>query len=421
MAAIALARAWGLEVFATASPGKWEVLRSLGVDDAHIASSRSLDFEEKFLAVTGGQGVDVVLNSLAYEFTDASFRLLPRGGRFVEMGLTDLRDAAQVAAAHPGVRYEPFTLFDVGVERLGEMLAAVMGLFRDGVVEPLPVSAWDVRRVPEVYRFMSQARHVGKVALTLPRALDPEGTVLITGGTGVLGGLLARHLVAGYGVRNLLLLSRRGLAADGAAELVAELEAGGARVAVVACDAADREALRAVLDGVSLTGVVHAAGVLADGVFTDLTDGQWSTVLRSKVDAAWNLHELTASRDLAMFALFSSVAGVLGSPGQANYAAANSYLDALAQYRQHRGLPATSLAWGFWEQRSGMTGHLAARDTARMSRSGLVPMTNEYGLALFDSAVASGQPVVVAARLDTAAIAKSGVVPDVLRRLVRAR
>jgi polyketide synthase 12 len=411
MAVIALARLWGLEVFATAGPGKWTVLRSLGIDDDHIASSRSLDFEEKF------HKADVVVNSLAHEFTDASLRLLSDGGRFVEMGLTDLREAGQVAADHPGVRYLPFRLLDVSVERLGEMLAAVMELFDAGVLDPLPVSAWDVRRVPEVYRFMSQARHVGKVALTIPRPLDPDGTVLITGGTGVLGGVLAKHLVTEHGVRDLLLVSRTGEARD----LVAELESLGAHVRVAACDVADREALRVVLDGVSLTGVVHAAGVLADGVFTDLSDEQWSSVLRSKVDAAWNLHELTAGQDLALFALFSSVAGVLGSPGQANYAAANSWLDALAQYRQHRGLPATSLAWGFWEQRSGMTGHLAERDTARMSRTGLVPLSAEQGLALFDAAIATGHPAVVAARLDTRAIAASGAVPDVLRRLVRAR
>nr|WP_063747191.1 type I polyketide synthase [Saccharothrix sp. NRRL B-16314] len=298
LATIALARLWGLEVFATASPGKWDVLRSSGLDDDHIASSRSLEFEEKFLAVTGGQGVDMVLNSLAHEFTDASLRLLPRGGRFVEMGLTDLREAGQVAADHPGVRYQPFALFEVGVERLGEMLAAVMELFRTGVLEPLPVSAWDVRRVPEAYRFMSQARHVGKVALTIPRPPAAEGTVLITGGTGGLGGVLARHLVDRHGVRDLLLVSRRGADAEGAADLVAELESAGARVRVAACDVADRAALGEVLDGVSLTGVVHAAGVLADGVFTDLSDEQWSVVLRSKVDAAWNLHELTAGHDL---------------------------------------------------------------------------------------------------------------------------
>nr|WP_051773029.1 type I polyketide synthase [Saccharothrix sp. NRRL B-16314] len=287
MAVIALARLWGLEVFATASPGKWGVLRSLGIDDDHIASSRSLDFEEKF-----GEA-DVVVNSLAHEFTDASLRLLSRGGRFVEMGLTDLRAAEQVAADHPGVRYQPFRLLDVSIERLGEMLAAVMELFHAGLLAPLPVSAWDVRRVPEAYRFMSQARHVGKVALTIPRPLDPAGTVLITGGTGVLGGLVARHLVAEHGVRDLLLVSRTGDAPD----LVAELESAGARVRVAACDVADRVALGEVLDGVSLTGVVHAAGVLADGVFTDLSDEQWSVVLRSKVDAAWNLHELTAGHD----------------------------------------------------------------------------------------------------------------------------
>jgi NADPH:quinone reductase-like Zn-dependent oxidoreductase len=425
IAAITLAKAWGLEVFATASPAKWPLLRSLGLDDDHIASSRDLGFEEKFRAVTGGAGVDLVLNSLAEEYVDASLRLLPRGGDFVELGRTDLRDADVIAAEHPGVRYHSFSLLlDVPPQRYGEMAEDVLGLLASGTPTGLPVAAWDVRRVPEVYRYLSQARHVGKVVLSVPRPLDPEGTVLITGGTGVLGGLLAKRLVTEHGVRNLLLVSRSGPAAAGADELVAELTELGASAEVAACDAADRDALAALLAGISadhpLTGVVHAAGLLRDGVFADLTDEQWDEVLRVKVDAAWHLHELTADADLALFALFSSAAGVIGSPGQANYAAANAYLDALAQRRAHLGLPATSLAWGYWEQRTGMTAHLNDQESARMRRIGFVPMSSDEGLALFDSAVATGHPLLVPAKVDAAAVAASGRVPDVFRLLVRA-
>ncbi|WP_189136111.1 zinc-binding dehydrogenase, partial [Wenjunlia tyrosinilytica] len=176
-------------------------------------------------------------DSLAGEFVDASLRLLPRGGRFLEMGKTDVRDPAEVAAAHSGVRYRAFDLWEAGPERIGEMLAVLVGLFEAGVLEPLPVTVWDVRNAAEAFRFVSQARHVGKVVLTVPAPLDAGGTVLVTGGTGGLGALVARHLVAERGVRHLVLASRRGLRAPGAGELVAELTGLGAEVTVAACDA----------------------------------------------------------------------------------------------------------------------------------------------------------------------------------------
>ncbi|MGV9853737.1 SDR family NAD(P)-dependent oxidoreductase, partial [Streptomyces sp. NPDC003442] len=249
MAAVRLARAWGVEVFTTASDAKWDVLRGLGLDEAHIASSRTLEFEERFRAASGGRGVDVVLDSLAGEFVDASLRLLGEGGRFIEMGKTDVRSADEVAAAHPGVMYRAFDLAEAGPERIGAMLAEIVALFEGGELEPLPTRVWDVRRAPEVFRFMSQARHVGKLVLSVPAALDPDGTVLITGAGGVLGGLVARHLVAEHGMRRLLLVSRRGRAAESLAGLEAELTGLGASVTVAACDVADRDALAELLAG----------------------------------------------------------------------------------------------------------------------------------------------------------------------------
>ncbi len=283
--------------------------------------------------------------------------------------------------------------------------------------------AWDVRRAREAFRFMSQARHVGKVVLTMPPVLDPEGTVLVTGGTGTLGGLLARHLVTEHGVRHLLLTSRSGPEAPGAAQLGTSLTELGASVEVAACDAADRSQLAALLAGRNLTGVVHAAGVLADGLVTSLTPEQLATVWNPKVEAAVNLHELTRDADLALFALYSSASGVFGAPGQANYASTNVFLDALAQHRRAQGLPGTSLAWGYWEQASAMTGHMESRDRARVSQGGLVPLSAERGLALFDAAVRLDEGLLLASPLDMAELrshAAKGVLPTLLRGLVRA-
>src|SRR5262249_32156351 len=169
MAALQLARHLGAEVFGTASPGKWEVARAAGLDAEHLASSRTLDFEPRFLAATRGQRVVVVLDSLAREFVDASLRLLPRGGHFLEMGKTDIRDADQVAAQHPGVAYRAFDMMEAGPDRIQEMFAELAALFEAGTLRPLPVTAWDIRHASEAFRHLGQARHVGKVVLTVPR------------------------------------------------------------------------------------------------------------------------------------------------------------------------------------------------------------------------------------------------------------
>ncbi|MFF7631640.1 SDR family NAD(P)-dependent oxidoreductase [Kitasatospora sp. NPDC008050] len=426
MAAVQLARHLGARVFATASQGKWEAVRALGVAEEHLASSRDLDFEQKVLAATDGGGVDVVLNSLAREFVDASLRLLPRGGRFVEMGKTDVRDAAQVATAHFAVRYWAFDVVDAGPQRIGEILAEIVALFEQGVLDLLPRRDWDLRNAPEAFRFMSQARHVGKIVLTVPRRPDPSHTVLITGGTGTLGGLLARHLVTERGARQLVLLSRRGPDAPGAAELTADLTAAGANVTVVACDAADRDQLAQVLAAIPaghpLGTVVHTAGALDDGMFDALTGERLARVLRPKADAALNLHELTRGLDLAEFVLFSGAAGVLGNPGQANYSAASSLLDALAQHRRANGLPGVSLAWGYWEQATGLTKHLTEGDTGRMTRGGLLGLTSARGLALFDVARGADEALQVPMRTDPAALraqADAGLGHPLHRALVR--
>jgi hypothetical protein len=240
--------------------------------------------------------------------------------------------------------------------------------------------------------------------------------------------MLARHLVVSHGARHLLLVSRSGLDAVGAVELVEELSGLGARVSVVGCDVSDRGQLEGLLAGISvehpLTAVVHAAGVLDDGVIASLDRERVERVFAAKVDAAWHLHELTRDMDLQGFVLFSSAAGVMGGPGQGNYAAANGFLDGLASYRCARGLAGTSIAWGLWELAGGMTGRLDRTDLARMQRSGMGALSSEDGLGLFDAALERDEALLAAMRLDARVLegqARLGVLPAFLSRLVRSR
>ncbi|MFD5911561.1 type I polyketide synthase [Streptomyces massasporeus] len=252
---------------------------------------------------------------------------------------------------------------------------------------------------------------------------DPDGTVLVSGGTGSLGAHFARHLVTDHGVRHLLLVSRRGPDAPGAPELCSELRALGATVTVAAADVADRTALADVLASVPaahpLRGVVHTAGVLDDGVIASQTPERLDAVLRPKADAAWNLHELTRDAGLTAFVLFSSVAAAVGGPGQSTYAAANAHLDALARHRAASGLPATSIAWGLWEQATGLTGGLTETDLKRIARSGFRTVPQELGTALFDLALDTGRPYLVATPLDIPVLRRQPQIPVLLRSLVR--
>jgi acyl transferase domain-containing protein/NADPH:quinone reductase-like Zn-dependent oxidoreductase/acyl carrier protein len=424
MAAVQLAQRIGAEVVATASPTKWDVVRSMGV--AQVASSRTVEFATTLRQVSSGRGVDVVLNSLAGEFVDASLSLLSAGGRMLEMGKTDIRDSAAVTAAYPGVRYRAFDLFEAGLDRIREMLAAIGAGFAEGSLRPLPVKTYPITEAEAAFRFMGQARHVGKLVLVPPRAnrLEGEGTVLVTGGLGALGMHVARWL-AGQGVAHLVLTGRRGLETPGAAEAVKELEALGAKVTVAAVDVADRSALEAVLAAVPkrrpLRGVVHVAGVLEDGVLGEQTGERFARVLAPKVAGAWNLHELTADADLTLFVMFSSMAGLLGSSGQSSYAAANSFLDALAAHRRARGLAAQSLAWGAWAE-AGMAAKLGALQQGRMERQGMMALAPAEGIALLEQAVGRREAQLGVMRLDLAKVklAMGATVPPVWRVLVKA-
>ncbi|MCJ0875870.1 type I polyketide synthase, partial [Streptomyces sp. AP-93] len=256
-----------------------------------------------------------------------------------------------------------------------------------------------------------------------PTPFNPNGTVLITGATGALGGLFARHLITTHNVRHLLLVSRRGPTAPGAQELHDQLTALGAHITITACDITDRQALDQLLNNIPgqhpLTSVIHAAGTLDDGIFTSLTPHRISTVLHPKTDAAHNLHEATRHHNLTTFILFSSVAGTYGTAGQGSYAAANASLDALAQHRRTLGLPALSLGWGAWAE-GGMASTLSEADLVRLARTGIGELDPAVGLELFDTALALDLPHVVPMALDAAGLrARGGEVPRLLRGLIR--
>ncbi|WP_338047488.1 type I polyketide synthase [Nocardiopsis gilva] len=339
--------------------------------------------------------------------------------------VTDLAGAAVRGLARSAQAENPgrFALLDV--DEAPSTPAAVPGALAVTVNESeIAVRAGEVR-VPRLARVPVVA-DADADASAFANAETADGTVLITGGTGGLGALVAEHLVTAHGVRHLLLTSRRGLEAPGATELVERLTGLGAEVTVAACDVSDREALSDMLAAIPaehpLTGVVHTAGVLDDGVIPSLTPESMDTVLRPKVDAAWHLHELTRDLDLSAFVVFSSAAGVLGSPGQGNYAAANSFVDALAAHRRAQGLAGQSLAWGLWARSSGMTGALDDVDRSRISQGGVLPLSDAEGLELLDAAAASGEAVLVPMGIDLTAMASAGDrLPDLFRGLVRTR
>jgi coronafacic acid polyketide synthase Cfa7 len=410
MAAVQIARHLGAEVWATAHPTKHAALQALGLDPSRLASSRDPGFEQHFRQATGGRGVDVVLHSLSGRLTDASLRLLAPGGRLIDLGRTDRRDpsqAAQAAGARPDTRYYSYEL-PSDPNRIAVTLAQLEPLFLAGTLTPLPLIALDIRDARQAFQLIRNASHIGKIVLTVPASPDPAGTVLITGGTGTLGALAARHLVAEHGARHLLLASRRGAEAPGAARLRDDLASAGAEVSLAACDTSDPAALTALLAAIPadhpLTAVIHTAGAVDPAAVVDLTPGQISGMLHPKADTAWHLHRLTQHLDLAAFVIYSSAVGILGLAGQGNYAAANTFVDALAHHRHRLGLPATAVSWGMWAQRSGLAERLGSTGIHQVLDAGLAPIPAAEGLAHLDAALPVGLaghlPLQVAARLD---------------------
>ncbi|MEU8893090.1 amino acid adenylation domain-containing protein [Streptomyces sp. NPDC048442] len=428
MAAVQLAKLHGCEVYGTASEPKWPALRESGLADDRIASSRDLGFVEQFGATLPEGRFDVVLNSLATEFIDAGLSMLGSGGRFLEMGKIDLREQSWVDEFHPGVSYTVYNLPEAGPDLIHKMLLSLADLLADGSLTPLPLRTFPMTHTSEALRFMAQARHVGKVVL-IPseqrQFIGPDGAVLVSGGLGDLGRRVATWLARTHGVRDLVLTSRRGKDTPGAQSLVDELAELGATATVVACDSADFDSVKSVMalfgDDRPLRGVVHAAGVLDDGALTTLTQERFDGVYLPKLDGAWHLHRLTQDMELDFFLMFSSIASVMGAPGQGNYAAANSFLDALAHLRRATGLPATSVAFGPWEG-EGMAAGLSEIDRVRFAQLGLDRLAPEEGLELFELAVQSGRALTMSAALDLGRVQRyfeeRGGIPPLMRTLL---
>jgi len=365
-AAVQIAKWVGAEIYATASPSKWDFLKSQGIE--HVMNSRTLDFADEVRKQTKGEGVNVILNSLGGEAIEKNLDILARWGRLIELGKVGILEPQQVALKRKDVSYYLFDLVEEEIARPGflcSMLRELGGLFDQKQFQPLHHRVFAASDAIRAFRFMAQTKHIGKVVLSdfairragAPAArswapAEPQGTYLITGGFGGLGLQVATWL-AERGARHLMLMGRSGPASEEAKAVLQQLADKGVQVYIGAADVANKAALAGALNDAEaslppLRGVVHAAGVLDDAMIPQLTWDRFQRVLSPKVLGAWNLHVLTREMPLDFFVLFSSASSLFGSVGQANYVAANDFLDTLARWRRGQGLPAVSINWGPW-------------------------------------------------------------------------
>ncbi len=395
LAAVQLAQAAGAEVFATTSAPKQAYLRSLGV--AHVFDSRSTKFGEQILEATGGGGVDVVLNSLTGPgFIDASLSCLAEGGRFVEMARVDILSKEEMLSARPDVAYwilELDVLKESDPATPGDALRRLMDRLRAGELSPLAHTRWSLAETGSAMKYMQAARHIGKIVLANSAVetgrLRADRTYLVTGGLGGIGCAVAEWL-AGRGAGAIVLNGRRDPDAE-AAEVISELRRRGVAVSVELADVTDPEAIDAMLARIDATmpplaGVIHSVGVLSDGALTNQTWEKFTEVLWPKMLGAWHLHTATETLDLDLFVLFSSVAGVMGNPGQSNHAAANAFLDQLAGHRRASGLAGQSIAWGAWSGLGEAEEH-RERIERQLEAAGTGWITPDQGIRAFDHLV----------------------------------
>lgn len=402
MAAVQIALNAGAIVYGTAgSEEKRTYLRSIGVH--HVFDSRSLDFADKIMEITGGRGVDAVLNSLADEFIEKSLSVLADGGRFMEIGKRDILTPEEAQQRRPDVAYYAIDLVTVTLEDpdlTRNLFQKVLSLAASGEIQTLPVTTFPLSRASEAFRFMSQARHTGKIVVindlapleAFRKKVREDGTYVITGGLAGLGLLVAQRL-AERGARHLALMGRSG-AKEAAREVIGDLEKMGVQVMQLQADVSQRDQVREAFDTIEknappVRGIIHSAGVLADGVIMKQTWERFETVMRPKIEGAWNLHECSSRLPLDFFILFSSTAGLFGSPGQSNHAAANAFLDMLAMHRHANGLPALSINWGVWSE----IGAAAERKAdKRVLSQGVESITPEQGLMALEQVMFNAHP-----------------------------
>ncbi|MCU1503452.1 MAG: hypothetical protein JWM12_2806 [Ilumatobacteraceae bacterium] len=434
LAALQMARRIGARPLVTAgSAHKRAFLAALGVDT--VLSSRSTDFVAGVLAATDDRGVDVVLNSLTGELVAAGLDVLAPGGRFVELGKREVLSAEQVAAQRPGITYDTIALAEDLEQRphlVRPVLREMVDAFAAGELEPLPVQTFAFADAPAAFRFMAQARHVGKVVLLSPEAesdspagptaIRDDATYVVTGGLSGIGLAVAEWLVE-RGARHIALMARR--APDANAEAaIARMTERGAAVVTQRVDVSDRGQVAGALVAIAaqlpaVRGVFHSAGVLDDGALTRQDWGRFATVLMPKVEGSWNLHQLTLGLDLDHFVMFSSAASLLGSRGQANHAAANSFLDALAASRRAHGLSGLSINWGGWSDVGSVETH-GVRE--RLDATGAGVMTPAQGLAALGALMEQGRPQVAVIPIDWPAFLRQfagGTRPALLSELAR--
>lgn len=431
IAAVQLARHLGAEVFATAgSDEKREFVALLGAD--HVFDSRSLAYADQILAATGGEGVDVVLNSLAGEAIRRNLHVLRPFGRFLELGKRDFFENTPI-----GLR--PFkdniSYFGIDADQLliarpdlaGRLFREVMGMFRAGILSPLPVRVFTAEQVVDAFRYMQQARQIGKVVVSFDGAnitpqipllplqgggregdgFNPNGSYLVTGGISGFGLETARWL-ARQGAGQLVLLSRRGADTPGADEAIASIQALGAKVVLLAVDVTDRIALENALQHEGLQpikGIFHAAMVIDDALMANLDPERMTRVLQPKIKGAWNLHELSKKMSLDHFMLYSSVTTYIGNPGQANYVAGNAWLEGLAVLRRAQGLPVTCIGWGPIGDAGYLTRNQAVKDSLA-SRLGAEPLTADAALQMLGRALSVAQPNLAIADFQWSALAR---------------
>jgi myxalamid-type polyketide synthase MxaB len=379
LAAIQIARRAGAEIFATASPGKWEFLKSIGIHN--IMNSRTTEFADQL----ADQGVDIVLNSLTGEFIPKSLEILNTGGRFVEIGKISIWDQAKAHARRPDIAYFSFDLGEVSrqtPELISFMFKELSNGFEDGSLTPMAHKVFSIRESASAFRYMAQAKHIGKIVISTQDIplIRADAAYLITGGLGALGLKVAEWMVA-EGAKNLVLMGRKA-PSDETARIIEQLSDSGAQITIANGDVSSESDMKAIFDKIqpSLKGIIHAAGVLDDAMIPDQTPERFRQVMTPKVAGAWNLHQLTEDKDLDFFVMFSSAASIMGNPGQSNYAAANAFLDALAHFRHNKGLPAISINWGHWAD-LGMAASQRNRGS-RLEGQGIRGIKTDNGLAI---------------------------------------